>query len=191
MNQRCIENQTPPDLKPGATVDYGEFFRNLKDEHVVKRYGNDDNESPLYGFKLSTKHWKYADKQAGGLSVNLRSCIHSEVCSIALHPGSEDYFHVALIDLKAMNDCGLLASPLVAQYSPIEETHNRCHFEIVPLDGTVLKWMELRVFLDSPFPQVKVPSTSEEKGRATAAYTAYRSYCDIRRWVRRKDGTLE
>jgi hypothetical protein len=178
-------------MESGDVLTGDEFFRNLKKEHVVKRYEDDDNENPVYGFKLSTRHWKYADRQSEGLSVNQRSCIRSAVCSIALHPGGEDYFHVAVLDLKAINDCGLLTSPLVARYSPNEQAHNRCHFEIVPLDGTVLKWMELRAFLDSPFPKAKVPSTDEEKSMAGAAYTQYQSYCDIRLWVRRKeDGKL-
>ncbi len=191
MNQRCIDEQTPPRMQPGDLLTEGEFFRNLKKEHVVKRYEDDDNGNPVYGFKLSKKHWKYADRQSEGLSANLRSCIRSAACSIALHPGGEDYFHVAALDLKAINDCRLLTSPLVAQYSPNEQTHNRCHFEILPLEGTVLKWMELSVFLDTPFPKAKVPSTDEAKSRAAVAYTQFRSYCDIRRWVRREeDGKL-
>ena len=167
----------------------GQFFRNLKKEHVAKRYEN-DKEDPQYGFKFTTRHWKYANQQGIGLSVNLRSCIHSEVCSIALHPGGEDYFHVARIDLQALNSCGLLTSPLVAQYSPIEETQNRCHFDIVPLDSTASGWMELQVLLDARFPRVRIPSTTEEKANALAAYTQFCSYCDIRRWVRQQDGTI-
>jgi hypothetical protein len=190
MNQRCIENQTPPDLQLGAIVDDGEFFRNLKKDHVAKRYENDSDGDPRFGFKITKRHWKDANRQAGGLSVNLRSCIHSEVCSLTLLPCGEHYFHVAVLDLQAMNGSGLLTSPLVAQYSPVEETHNRCHFEIVPRDSTALGWMELGVLLDNPFPQAKVPSTEEEKSRADAACTQYRSYCDIRRWVRREDGKL-
>ena len=186
MNQRCIDQQTPPQMEMGQVVTEGEFFRNLKKEHVAKRYEGDDDDTPVFGFKLTTNHWKSADRQPGGLSVNLRSCIHSEVCSIAVHPDRESYFHVALIDLDALNRSGLLTSLLVAQYSPDEETQNRCHFEIVSLDGTVLKWMELRVSLDSAFPQAKVPSTNEAKSMAAAAYSQFRSYCNIRPWVRPK-----
>lgn len=190
MNQRCIEQQTPPEIVPGDVVSEGEFFRNLKKEHVTKRYEEDDNENPVYGFKLHKKHWRYADRQGQGLSVNLQSCIHSEGCSIALHPDGENYFHVAVLDVKAINACGLLTSPLVAQYSPAVKTQNRCHFDIVPSDGTALKWMELGVLLDDPFPPAKLPSTKDEKIRAATAYAQYRSYCDIHRWVRREDGKL-
>ncbi len=187
MNQRCIDQQTAPDKQPGDTVDEGQFFRNLKKEHVSRRYPGDDEHE--YGFKLAKRHWKYWDQQRLGLSVSLRSCIHSEVCSIALQPGGEDYFHVAVIDLGAINACGLLSSSFVAQYDPAPP--NMCHFVIVPFDGTVSKWMELADVLDDPFPPAKkLPGTDEEKARARAAYERYRSYIDIRRWVRKKDGSL-
>ena len=191
MKQRCIEQQTAPSIEHGDVVSEGEFFRNLKREHVSKRFAGDDDKNPAYGFKLSNSHWKDADRQGQGLSVNLRTCIHSEACSIAMHPFAEGYFHVAVLDLGAMNVSGLLASPLVAQYAPVEDTRNRCHFEIMPLDGTVLPSMALRVLLNDPFPPAaKLPSTNDERSRAAAAYTQYRSYCEIRRWVRREDGKL-
>ena len=191
MRRRCIEQQTPPEMEPGDTVDHGEFFRNLKKEHVTKRYASDDDQEPTYGFKLHKSHWKYASHQGFGLSVNLRSCIHSEACSIALHPGGERYYHVALVDLHALNQCQFLTSPFVAQYRPIEESHNRCHFEIVPLDGTTLKWMELSELLDRPFPPAqKLPATAEDKDSAAREYRKYCSYFEIRRWIRKRDGSL-
>lgn len=135
MYQRCIDQQTPPKMALGHIIYQGAFFRNLKDEHISKRYDGDDNDNPTYGFKINTKHWKYADRQRGPLSVNLVSCIHSKVCSIALHQGQggEEYYHVAKIDLKALNEMECFRnSPLCAQYQPIEEIPNRCHFEILP-----------------------------------------------------------
>ncbi|MGD0899909.1 MAG: hypothetical protein ABR915_18910 [Thermoguttaceae bacterium] len=178
-------------MKVGDCVESGEFLRNLKKEHVVKRYAGDDDENPAYGFKLSKKHWKYADVQQGALSVNLRSCIRTERCSIALHPGGEDYFHVAIIDLGAINGSAVFP-PLVAQYRPIEEIPNRCHFEIIPRDGTVLQWMEVAVWLDAPFPPAaKLPATAKEKRTAAAEYAKYRHYFNVRRWVRGKDGVLQ
>lgn len=192
MNQRCIETQTPPDMERGAIVDDGEFFRNLKKEHVAKRYEKDPDGNPRFGFKIHKSHWKYADHQNGPLSVNLRSCMHTERCSIALQPDGEHYFHVAILNLRALNETGLISSPLVAQYSPREETHNRCHFEIAPLDGTVLQWMQLGMCLDSPFPSsCKLPVPGPEEVQATAAHEQFQSYCRIVLWVRQKDGTLE
>ena len=136
------------------------------------------------------KHWKYADRQRSGLSVNLRSCMHSEACSIALHPGGEEYFHVAALDLKAIERLRLLSSPLVAQYSPGEESHNRCHFEIVPLDGTVLKWMELG-FVGRPVSTGKMPSTNERQEQSGGGVRAVSViFGQFHCWVRRKDGTL-
>jgi hypothetical protein len=192
MKQRCIENQTPPpDLEPGDTVDNGEFFRNLKKDHVAKRYAKDSDDNPRFGFKIRKCHWKYADHQTGPLSVNLRSCIHTEQCSIALQPDGEAYFHVAVLDLRALNESGLISSQFVAQYLPIDEAHNRCHFEIMPLDGTVLQWMQLGACFDTPFPSAcKLPAVGEEENQATAALKQFCSYCRIVRWVRQKDGTF-
>ncbi|HUT11266.1 MAG TPA: hypothetical protein VMY42_12265 [Thermoguttaceae bacterium] len=189
MYQRCIDHQTAPGNQPGDTINEGEFFRNLKKDHVAKCYGGDDEHQPEYGLKLRKRHWQYWGQQRSGLSVNLRSCIHSEVCSIALQSGGEDYFHVAIIDLGAINACGLLSSSFVAQYDPAPP--NMCHFVILPLDGTVSKWMELAEVLDTPFPPAnKLPATSDEKARARLAFDQYRSYIDVRRWVRKTDGSL-
>jgi hypothetical protein len=197
MNQRCIENQTSPDLEQGAVVEDGTFFRNLKKKHVIKRYTHDSDDDPRLGFKFAKKLWNDAMGQ-GALSVNLVVCMHSAQCSIALQPTREHYYHVATLDLRALNSVleaykqnGESPSPLVARYSPIKETHNRCHFEILPKDGTTLKWMELMVCLDIPSPSPPLPSPgSEEEKKAIAAYEQFQSYCKIIRWVRGKDGSL-
>lgn len=194
MKQRCIEKQSPPEMELGNVVSEGKFFRNLKKEHIAKRYAGDDDDNPVYGFKLHKRHWKYADQQQGPLSVNLRSCIHSASCSIALHPDPDEknYFHVATIDLGAFNESEIFrSSPLVAQYQPIDDIPNRCHFEIVPRDGTILQWMMIGAALDEPFPPAnKLPASVEDIKMATEQHTKYRSFFDIRRWVRNKDGTL-
>lgn len=187
MSQQCIDQQIAPDMEPGDTLEHGQFFRNLKKKHVAKRYAGDDDGHPEYGFKFTKPHWIYADRQPGQLSVNLRSCMRSEVCSIALHPGGENYFHVAVIDLATLNQS--LDSSFVAQYSPLCD--NACHFEIMPLDGTVSKWMELGELFDRPFPPGKMPNSKQDKAKAAKEYAEYRAYCDIQRWVRRKDGSLQ
>jgi hypothetical protein len=189
MRQKCIDQMTPPVIQPGDTIDHGEFFRNLRKEHVAKRYDDGDEDRPEYGYKLHKGQWGYWDRQHSGLSANLRSCIHSEVCSIALHPDPDNYFHVALIDLAAINRCGLLSCSFVAQCKP--EWPNMCHFVIVPLDGVVTKWMELGTALDDLFPPVKkLPTNAEEKAQARTAYEKHRSLVDIRCWVRKRDGSL-
>ena len=58
MLQQCIDGQTPPNLDRGDTVETGVFLRNLKKKHVSRRYENDDDESPKYGWKLTNKFWK-------------------------------------------------------------------------------------------------------------------------------------
>ena len=137
MRQKCIDQMTPPVIQAGDTIDHGEFFRNLRKEHVAKRYDDGDEDRPEYGYKLHKGQWEYWDRQHSGLSANLRSCIHSEVCSIALHPDPDNYFHVALIDLAAINRCGFLSCSFVGQYKP--DGPNLCHFVIVPLDGVFLE----------------------------------------------------
>ena len=153
MRQKCIDQRTPPKMELGAVVKNGEFYRNLKKKHAPKRYSGDNDENPKYGYKIANNHWKSEDQHEGQLSVNLVACIHSEVCSIAIHPNAKDYFHVALINLDRLNEALLglnLNSPLVAQYRPI--TGNLCHFEIMPRDGTTLMWFALATFLDDAFP---------------------------------------
>jgi hypothetical protein len=196
MYQKCIDQQTPPKLERGAVVDRGEFFRNLKKEHVVKRYPGDNDNNPTFGFKIHKRHWKYAQNQNGPLSVNQKSCIHSEACSIALQPGGEDYYHVAIINLQALNEVlgelkSVLASHLVAQYQPIDEIPNHCHFEIIPENGTNLAWMEIAALLDAPFPPAsKMPVGDDDKRKATTEYEKYHSYLHIIHDVRNKDGSL-
>jgi hypothetical protein len=188
MYQKCIDQQTPPELEPGAELDRGEYFRNLKKKHVAKRYQADDNENPKFGFKIKQNHWNYAQNQTGHLSVNQKACIHSEVCSIALQPGNEDYYHVALIDLQSLNKVlGALKSDdalyLVASYQPLE--NNRCHFELVPVNGTITVWMTIALLFDEPFPQRdKLPIGDEENDKAKNAFEKFDSCFHIIRNVR-------
>lgn len=190
MYQQCIDQQIPPQMRYGDTCRDGEFFRNLRKEHVRRRYQEDDHDQPEYGYTLHKSHWRYWDRQRSGLSANLQSCIHSEVCSIALHPDGEDYFHVARIDLGAINRSGLLSSHLAAQYEP--HPPNLCHFVIVPLDGVATKWMELRNALDALSPRAKsLPVSDEEKAKERAAYEKHRSLIDVCCWVRNEDGSLQ
>ncbi len=190
MRQKCIEQQTPPNgLRDGDVINHGRFFRNLKKDDVAKRYQGDDDNTPLYGFKITKDHWKSAERQ-GMLSVNLETCMHSGACSIAVHPNPTHYYHVAVLDLDVLNR--VLCLSLVAQYRPEPEIQNRCHFEIMPLDGTTMRWMELRAQLDSPFPPAKkLPISPEDQAKAKAEYDTYRQIVQIRRWVRRQDGQLQ
>lgn len=189
MYQRCIDEQTPPALRRGDVLDQGEFLRNLRKDHIAKRYPKDADDEPEYGYKLKTRQWRFWGQQVGGLSVNLRSCIHSEACSIALDPNGQDCFHVARIDLGALNTARLMTSPLVAQYDPARP--NECHFLILARDGTISVWMELATALDGPFPgDTKLPTNEEEQAQAKEACDRYRSLIDIRGWVRARDGTL-
>jgi hypothetical protein len=190
MRQKCIEQQTPPEgLQEGDEINHGRFIRNLKRDDVAKRYQGDNDQNPLYGFKIAKEHWKDAEEQ-GMLSVNLETCIHSGMCSIAIHPNGIHYYHVAIIDLGSLS--GAVASPFVAQYKPAPELQNLCHFEIMPLDGTTMKWMTLADLLSKPFPRAKrLPVSAQEKERAASEYAKYQQVLQIHRWVRGQDGQLQ
>jgi len=190
MYQHCVDGQTAPDMDPGDVTQSGVYLRNLKKNHVSKRYEDDDDGHPAYGFKLSNKHWKDASRQAGDLSVNLESCIHTAECSIVVQVDTDRYFHVARIDLDALNRARQLSSSFVAIYKPEDSPKNLCHFEVAPLDGTVSKWQELQALFDRPFPECKMPRSEGDKATAAAEYREYRSFLDIRRWVRHEDDTL-
>lgn len=189
--QQCIDAQDPPELSRGDTVDTGRFFRNVRRDHVVKRYSEDDNDQPQYGFKIKRRHWQHANRPPGAMSVNLVTCMHSEKCSLSLQPGGENYYHVAILDLGAINSAQVLSFVLVAQYKPVDDIPNHCHFEVVPKDGVVMKWMEFSAVLDEPFPDCgKLPGNEQERQEATKAAEQYRSFVDIKRWVRNRNGTL-
>jgi hypothetical protein len=188
MDQDCLDSQTPPPMSPGDTTESGEYFRNLKKDHVAKRYQDDDNESPSYGFKLTRKCWKDADGQRGDLSVNLVTCIHSAECSLAIQAEGTHYYHVATINLDAVNR--MLSTPFVAIYAPLDDPKNTCHFEIAPLEGTVSKWQELAALFDDPFPEGKLPRNENDRARAAEAFAQYQQMIRIRRWVRNHDGLI-
>ncbi len=191
MRQHCIESQTPPYLERGATVETGQFFRNVLRDQVKKRYEGDADENPVYGFKIHRRHWSHADRPPGAMSVNLATCMHSEKCSLALQRGGEQYYHVAILDLGAINSSDILNFVLVAQYKPVDDIPNHCHFEILPKDGVVMKWMEFCAVLDEPFPECKkLPGNEREQQEASKAAEQYRSFVDIKRWVRDRDGLL-
>lgn len=184
LRDQCVKDQTPPRMERGDTTEVGCFFRNLKREHVAKHYEKDNDEGPEYGYKITGRHWREADKAAGAFSVNFVNCIHSPECSIAIQSRSEEYYHVACIDLAQVNELGALTTRFVAQYQPVEENQNWCHFEILPRDGTILKWMELYEILEGPFPPGRLPQSKEEKRQAESECERYTRILQILRWVR-------
>lgn len=184
LREQCVKNQTPPRIKRGDEEYAGYFFRNLKRKHVAKRYEKDKDEDPEYGYTITKRHWTEAGTAGGAFSVNLVDCIHSRECSIAIQPGSQEYYHVARINLAEVNGLSGLSTRFVAQYQPVEEDQNSCHFEILPTDGTILKWMELYEILEGPFPVGKLPQSKEEKRKAESECERYAQILQIRRWVR-------
>lgn len=188
----CVQVQIAPELQKGETVADGVFLRNLaKKGEVSKRYANDDDEAPVYGYKLANKFWKNA-VQRGDLSLNEHDCVSSESCSIAIHPHASNYFHVAILNLAKINEC-LVGHSFVAQYDPLEEPPqgpNACHFELLPVDGSTQSLFALQTFLDSPFPQGKMPDSDKNRSDAKAAWEKYKQVVTIKRWVRSPDGEL-
>ncbi len=182
----CIDSQKTPAYVKGDTVDNGLFYRNLKRKgEASKRYENDDDSHPMYGFKLTKKFWKNAVSQ-DDLSLNEVSCTGSAGCSIAIHPYSDSYFHVATIDLGRVNEM-LSDHSFVAQYDPLEsppDGPNQCHYELLPVNGTTQSLFALQLYLDSPFPRGKMPNSTADCRTAEEATCTYNQVVSIKRWVR-------
>ncbi|MFC1759684.1 hypothetical protein ACFL2H_13105 [Planctomycetota bacterium] len=189
----CIQGQQPPKLEKGATVDGGCFLRNLKKKgEATKRYPKDDDESPLYGLKLSPKFWKNASLN-GDMSINEQVCVISEACSIAIHPQATEYYHVAVLDLAEINRV-MGEHGFVAQYDPLDKPPagpNACHFELLPLNGSVQSLFALQTELDKPFPPGKMPNSGKDRDIAAIATKDYQKVVVIRRWIRDGNGDFE
>lgn len=191
FRDECVKRQSPPsNIQLGDVLPDGCFLRNLKKEHAKLRFQNDDPENPQYGRKLHPSFWRDATKQPGGLSVNDAKCTGSASCSIATQVDAHRYFHVASLDLGALNSLPELTTRIVAVYDPIDddvEKPNLCHFEILPEDGTVSKLQELMVALDNPFPDcLKLPSDEVIEQKAENAWQRYQEILDIQPWVRNR-----
>jgi len=187
-----VSAQVAPKLEKGDAIHAGVFVRNLKKtDDVTKRYENDDTESPLYGFKLTGKFWRNANK-TGDMSINLRDCVRSDDCSIAIHPNAEDFYHVARFDLAQVNTI-LPLHPFAAQYDPLIEPPdgpNKCHFVLLPTEGTTQSIFALQSELDKPFPVCRMPDSNADKDAADAAASRYRRMVTILKWVRNREGSL-
>lgn len=190
MYQQCIDAQQPPSMQAGDAISSGVYFRNLKKKHSAKRYQDDADVDPIYGWKLSRTFWRDAEQQQGDLSVNQADCVRSPECSIAIQVSGDHYYHVAVINLGAMNRSNRLSCRFCAVYTPVDTPKNACHFEIVPEEGTVSRLQELMALLDDPFPPGKLPHSAADRATALQAWNDYRSICDTRRWVRNSDGSL-
>jgi hypothetical protein len=153
----CLKNHARPALAKGQVLRTGDFYRNLKDADVAKVYQDDDNENPAYGRKVCHRHWKDAQKR-GGLSVNQVACIRSPACSLLIDNPAAKHVHVLGINLEAL--AARLQTPLVAQYRPVLEPDNPCHFEILSEE-------------DGGIPPGKMPRTPAEHARATTAREQY------------------
>ncbi|QDV56998.1 hypothetical protein [Rosistilla oblonga] len=188
----CIEGQQPPDLEKGDTVTRGRFLRNLKKKgEATKRYPGDNDENPLYGLKLSTKFWKNASGN-GDMSINEQACVSSDVCSIEIHPNSQQYYHVAVLNLAEINRV-MGEHIFVAQYLPLKDPPhgpNACHFELLPLNGSTQSLFALQTELDKPFPPGKMPDGNDNEIAAKTATAEYQEIVVIRRWVRNQNGAL-
>ena len=188
----CLQAQTAPNLEKGDTVAEGRFLRNLpKKGEVSKRYSGDNDDSPVYGFKLARKFWTNAVR-TGDLSMNEQGCIVNDGCAIAVHPYAEKYFHIAILDLKEINNC-LDGHSFVAQYDPLLEPPdgpNACHFELLPIDGSTQSLFVLQTVLDAPFPDTKMPDGIDNLKKAEDATKVYESVISIKRWVRSPEGEL-
>jgi len=188
----CIQSQRLPGLALGATLAKGCFYRNLKKNgEATKRYAGDDDDNPLYGLKLSSKFWRNASRN-GDMSINEQDCVLSAACSIAIHPCADEYYHVATLNLAEINRA-MGEHTFVAQYVPLTEPPagpNACHFELLPLNGSVQPLFALQTELDKPFPPGKMPDGDKNRATAASATEAHEKVVVIRRWIRDLNGEL-
>jgi hypothetical protein len=154
----CLKNQTPPALKDGDVVTQGIFLRNLKTDNVSGMYANDAN-PPEFGYKVAFRHWR--DSKLGDLSLNIKSCMQQQCCSIHLSNDTQSasrFTAVAEIDLEQLSNVirDAVSVEVVAVYRPYED--NACHFELTLLDSGTLGEMKVLEALKKFTPDEKVPN---------------------------------
>ena len=188
----CVSQQKARDLDRGRAISSGVFARNLKKkQEISKRYEKDSDETPEFGYKLTQKFWNNAINQ-NDMSFNLYACVCSNVCSIAVHPHADQYYHVAHFDLTAINQA-IPDHSFTCQYDPIDgapDGPNLCHFELVPLEGSTQSLFALQSLLDNPFPSGRMPDGPVARTAAFEATESYSKLIQIFRWVRSSDGSL-
>lgn len=180
-SRECFENAEVPFLEYGSQLSSGVFYRNLKKKHISKKYESDDDSDPDYGWKLSGKFWKDAIRELGDLSLNECNCAKGVECSIYLQDGSDDYVHVAILDVEKLNEF-LLQHNFVAVYKPVkakegsEHPGNPCHFELTAATGTESANVLLRKeFSSKPFPGKRIPAGEEQISKAKILVSEYDS----------------
>ena len=183
--QTCLDRQQRPPLERSERREDGSYYHNLQRKHVAKRYENDDDDEPVFGFKLKDKVFRLRPDESGP-SVNEVECAGCPECSIAVHPTPQSFYHVLTIDLAELRT-RLPAHPFAAVFLPVKDPPNDCHFELLPMEGTTRSLQALRQEMDQPFPDgKKVPRDDEGRKAAADAWKDYRRLFPIRRWVRPK-----
>lgn len=176
LRSRCIAGMIAPNLEEGDFLEDGLFFRNLKDDHVKRRYPKDGGDPPDYGYRITHRHWKDSEGR-GGLSTNQVECIRSAACSLAIAPPDAHYKHVAEIDISKLSEH--LGFVVCAQYEI--DGDNVCHFNLLARDGGLLQLMQIYDELEQGFPDVKLPQSEKDKAAALVAMGRYEEVVRIRR----------
>lgn len=178
--QGCRERQIPPQLEKGEIRDEGVYLRNLKGSQVSKRYELDSDDPPIYGYRIKAKFWNDHSGDSS-ISVNELACVGSDCCSIAIHPTSSIFRHVARIDLSELNQ--RYSVKFVAVYDPVQASEsngpehadepepestnlgppNPCHFLLLPREGSTSSFFALKTILDAQFPEGRLPNANERK----------------------------
>jgi hypothetical protein len=128
ISDRCPK--PPSALRRGDELRRGTFWHNLADGALSKRYSNDDDAEPRFGWRLRAGKWRWRDD---GLSTNIATCACGR-CSTQFQSGKP---HAVLIDLAGFGK--LINVALVAQFDPLESPglegpDNPCHFLFVGED---------------------------------------------------------
>lgn len=171
---------TPPSIRPWQIKRDGNYYRNLSRNEVAKRYERDEDAQPEFGYKLKkTNKWRWTARDGQeGLSTNLTDCISSPICSILLHPNSDNYNHVVEIRLPQLSMA--IAMALVAQYTP--DQLNKCHFNVLPLEDDIDSVQRaIEDLLTRDFPPSRLPTSPKQVEQARIAKSKFDSVFMIHR----------
>lgn len=165
--EECLVGASPPNEARGAERSSGGFLRCLKGREVTKRYGDDRDVDPEFGWRLRPEKWRWKDSDGEeGLSCNLEGCFPCATCSISVHPAASQYRHVVTVDIEALSS--ELGMSVIAQYDPVSEEgqENPCHFNLLPEDEDIDDFLEaLTRILERVWPK-KFPR--DQQNRSTA-----------------------
>ncbi len=184
-----MSKSTPPEIKKGAVLTTGLYWRNLKKNDVRRRYSNDTSDPPEYGYRVSFERLYGWHAEPYELSVNISSCTTC-ICSIWLHPAPHIFKHVGLIDIEKLSE--RMGMKVFAVYTPTPEDPddddsaivNPCHFDLSP-EGDIdvfcslLNGVSWLGFPTHTALSLKKPTTEDDIKKALGAQSLFENAISI------------